>query len=115
MTATSEPLEQEQDPKNIAPTTPVIRFLRGPHLLGQIAVNPEQTIVEHAEACGVELPTSCTSGTCGTCTVSVVFGEVALPDELPPGLEAWLAEEGGRLGCMSKPHVDVDIDIMPPI
>ena len=48
-----------------------------PHLLGQCAVNPGETIVDHAEACGITLPTNCTSGTCGTCMVSLILGEAA--------------------------------------
>ena len=89
-------------------------FLKGAHLLGQCAVNPGETIVEHALACGITLPTNCTSGTCGTCMVSLILGEVPLPEVLP-GLDDWLVEEGARLGCIGKPRGDVDIDIRPPI
>lgn len=94
---------------------PVIRFLKGAVLLGQCPVNPEQTLVEHAEACGITLPTNCTSGTCGTCMVSLIHGVVHLPSELPPGLDEELVEEGARLACIGCPTGDVDIDIRPPI
>lgn len=94
---------------------PVIRFLKGAELLGQCAVNPGETIVDHAEECGIRLPTNCTSGTCGTCMVSLILGEVPLPEILPPGLDDFLVEEGARLGCIGLPVGDVDIDIRPPI
>ncbi len=115
MSASPASLTAEATPETDNPPSPVIRFLRGPHLLGQCAVNPGETIVEHAEACGIRLPTNCTSGTCGTCMVSLILGEVPLPEELPPGLDDWLVEEGARLGCIGKPRGDVDIDIRPPI
>ena len=115
MSASPASLTADETPNVTSPPSPVIRFLRGPHLLGQCAVNPGETIVEHAEACGIRLPTNCTSGTCGTCMVSLVLGDVPLPEELPPGLDDWLVEEGARLGCIGKPRGDVDIDIRPPI
>lgn len=108
-------LLDDRKPNNATPPAPVIRFLRGAVLLGQCAVNPGETIVDHAEACGLSLPTNCTSGTCGTCMVSLILGEVPLPDELPPGLDDFLVEEGARLGCIGRPRGDVDIDVRHPI
>ena len=95
------------------PPAPVIRFLRGPHLLGQCAVNPGETIVDHAEACGITLPTNCTSGTCGTCMVSLILGEVPCRRTPPALTTGWWRK--GTLGCIGKPRGDVDIDIRPPI
>jgi ferredoxin len=115
MSASPAGLTLDEKPPKAAPPTPVIRFLKGHVLLGQCPVNPGETLVEHAEACGISLPTNCTSGTCGTCMVSLILGEVPLPDVLPPGLDDFLVEEGARLGCIGKPRGDVDIDIRPPI
>ncbi len=115
MSASPAGLTMDDTPAQSTSPTPVIRFLRGPHLLGQCAVNPGETIVEHAQACGVTIPTNCTSGTCGTCMVSLILGEVPLPEELPPGLDDFLVEEGARLGCIGVPRGDVDVDIRPPI
>jgi|GEM_PF-5503879 len=64
---------------------------------------------------GVEIPTNCTSGTCGACMVTLMLGEVPLPNPLPPGLDDFLVEEGARLGCIGLPTGDVDIDIRPPL
>ncbi|MBT5285735.1 MAG: (2Fe-2S)-binding protein [Euryarchaeota archaeon] len=116
MSAGTTSLQLDDDGVKLAPsTTPVIRFLKGAELLGQCPVNPGETIVDHAEACGISLPTNCTSGTCGTCMVSLILGEVPLPEILPPGLDDFLVGEGARLGCIGKPRGDVDIDIRPPL
>ena len=55
---------------------PVVRFLRGPHLLGQTPFVSGRTLVEHAIEAGVEIPTNCTPGTCGACMVTLMLGEV---------------------------------------
>ena len=96
MSASPASLTADAEPPATRPPAPVIRFLRGPHLLGQCAVNPGETIVDHAEACGITLPTNCTSGTCGTCMVSLILGEVPLPEELPPALTT----AGGGRGAL---------------
>ena len=96
-------------------TRPVVRFLQGPHLLGQTPFVAGKTLVEHAIGAGVDIPTNCTSGTCGACMVTLMLGEVPLPDPLPPGLDDFLVEEGARLGCIGLPTGDVDIDVRPPI
>ncbi len=64
---------------------PVVRFLRGPHLLGQTTFVAGMTLVEHAIEAGVEIPTNCSSGTCWACMVTLRFGDVPLSDPLPPG------------------------------
>lgn len=38
-------------------------------------VSPDQTLAEAIEAAGVDLPTSCREGTCGTCETVVLAGE----------------------------------------
>ena len=48
MSASPAGLTLEEQPPETAPPTPVIRFLKGHDLLGQCAVNPGETIVEHA-------------------------------------------------------------------
>ena len=59
---------------------PVVRFLRGPHLLGQTPFVAGMTLVEHAVEAGVEIPTNCSSGTCGACMVTLMLGDVPLSD-----------------------------------
>ena len=93
----------------------LVRFLRGAKLLGQAKLIPGMSIVEHGEEAGVEIPTNCTSGNCGTCMVTLLLGEISIPVPLPPGLYDEIVEEGARLGCISIPSGDVDVDILPPI
>ena len=52
MSAGTKALVLDDDAPSLSnSTSPVIRFLKGAHLLGQCAINPGETIVEHAEAC----------------------------------------------------------------
>ncbi|MAS49497.1 MAG: (2Fe-2S)-binding protein [Euryarchaeota archaeon] len=93
----------------------VVRFFRGIQLLGQATVQADFTLVELAEDAGVLIPTNCTSGTCGTCMVTLLSGDVPLPEVLPPGLDEDVVEDGARLGCIGCPSGDVDIDLRPPL
>ena len=67
----------------------LVRFFMGAKLLGQTRLVLGDTIVEHAESAGVNIPTNCTSGTCGTCMITLLSGDVPLPDILPPGLDEY--------------------------
>ena len=93
----------------------VVRFLQGAKLLGQIRLHEGETLAEHGKLAGVRIPTNCTSGTCGTCMVTLVQGTVELPEILPPGLDDYLVENCARLSCIGIPLDDVDIDIRPPL
>ena len=46
--------------------------------------------------------------------VTLNSGIVALPDELPPGLDLDLIENMARLSCIGIPSGDVDIEVRPP-
>ena len=39
------------------------------------------------ESVGIIIPTSCTSGTCGTCMVKLISGTIAVSEPLPEGLD----------------------------
>jgi ferredoxin len=93
----------------------VIRFFRGSQLLGLNMHNGKTTIFDLSEECNITIPTNCTSGTCGTCMVTLNSGIVALPEELPPGLDVELVENMARLSCIGIPLGDVDIDVRPPL
>ena len=68
----------------------LVRFFMGAKLLGQTRLVLGETIVEHAESAGVNIPTNCTSGTCGTCMITLLSGDVPLPEILPPGLDYYM-------------------------
>lgn len=96
-------------------TASVVRFFRGSNLLCISQHDGETELCDLAEDQGVEIPTNCTSGNCGTCMVRLVSGTVALPEELPPGLDEDIVELGARLACIGIPSGDVDIDVLPPL
>ena len=54
----------------------LVRFFMGAKLLGQTRLVSGDTIVEHADSAGVNIPTNCTSGTCGTCMITLLSGDV---------------------------------------
>ncbi len=93
----------------------LVRFFMGAKLLGQTRLEPGDTVVEHAESAEVSIPTNCTSGTCGTCMITLLSGEINLPEILPPGLDDYMVEQSARLGCIGIPTTDCDIDIRPPL
>ena len=65
----------------------LIRFLRGSKLLGQTKEIEGKSLVEHAYAANVDIPTNCTSGNCGSCMVTLISGDVTIPEPLTPGLD----------------------------
>ena len=93
----------------------LVRFFMGAKLLGQTKLILGDTIVEHAESAGVNIPTNCTSGTCGTCMITLLKCDVPLPDDLPPGLDDYIVEQNARLSCSGIPVSDCEIDIRPPL
>jgi ferredoxin-NADP reductase len=69
---------------------------------------PDGTVLEAAEAVGVEIPTSCRAGTCGTCKVRLLSGTVTMEvaDGLTPEDKAW----GFVLACQARAHGDVEVE-----
>ena len=47
--------------------------------------------------------------------VTLLSGEVSVPEPMPPGLDEDFIADGARLGCIGIPKGDVDIDILPPL
>ena len=64
-----------------------------------------ESILEFAEANGIELDFGCRAGSCGTCITAVKSGEVTYMDE--PGA---LPEEGSCLACISVPKTSLTLD-----
>ncbi len=92
-----------------------VRFFRGPELLASVKISSKTPFAQIAENAGVDIPTNCTSGNCGTCLVKLINGSVKLPEPLPPGLDEYLVDQGGILSCCLVPEDDCDIDITPPL
>jgi ferredoxin len=73
----------------------------------QIDCAPDKTVLEAAQAAGIDIPFSCQGGTCHTCAVKG-SGEM-LTDEMlaltPPELAA-----GWRLTCVAYPRGDCQFE-----
>ena len=63
------------------------------------------SILDFAEANGVDLDSGCRAGNCGTCITAVKTGEVSYVEE--PGS---LPEAGSCLACISVPKTDLALD-----
>jgi NAD(P)H-flavin reductase/ferredoxin len=60
---------------------------------------PDQTVLEAAEAAGWEIPYSCRRGVCNTCLGTLISGEVDAP----------APQDGQVLFCQAKPCTDLQI------
>lgn len=82
-----------------------------------IEVEEGQTILNAALRQGVWLPFACGHGTCGTCKVQVLDGDVDQGDASPFALMDMEREEGKILACCAMPEsdtvIEADIDVDP--
>lgn len=75
----------------------------------QSFVSPtDDVILDAAEESGVEIPSSCRSGKCGTCKVLLVQGKVESDES--SALSETENEEGYILTCCSRPITDLVLD-----
>lgn len=65
-----------------------------------MAVAPGQSLLEAAESCGVEIPSLCRAGVCGTCRVRITEGDVACETTT---LDASELGQGYVLACVAQP------------
>jgi ferredoxin len=65
-------------------------------------------LVNAAEGNGVEIPSSCRQGQCGTCAPRLVRGEASL--DADDGLSPELRQAGSPLTCVGHPKGDVELD-----
>ncbi|SES74508.1 1,2-phenylacetyl-CoA epoxidase subunit PaaE [Oceanicella actignis] len=63
---------------------------------------PGQTVLEAAQASGLEIPYSCAGGMCCTCRCKVVEGESEMAVNY--SLEPWEVEAGYTLACQTRPR-----------
>ncbi len=71
---------------------------------------PDRTLLQSAEAAGIELPSSCRNGTCRTCICRLLEGQVRYRIEWP-GLSREEKAEGWILPCVAEPLGDVRLDV----
>lgn len=69
----------------------------------------DRTLLESAEAAGIELPSSCRNGTCRTCLCRLHAGRVRFRIQWP-GLSAEEKAEGWILPCVAEPLEALALD-----
>jgi len=67
--------------------------------------NTQDTILEQAEQAGLELPYSCRTGTCGTCRMKLISGEVEILEDA--GLSQQELDDNQILICSCIPKTDL--------
>lgn len=75
-----------------------------------IEANCQQSILEAVESAGIDLDCRCRSGSCGTCKIRLLDGNITYDVE-PEGLEEEEQLEGYVLSCIAKPNGNVVIDL----
>jgi 3-ketosteroid 9alpha-monooxygenase subunit B len=70
-----------------------------------VPVPPGQTLMEAATAAGIELPSICRQGNCGSCAAVLLQGEVAMPE--CKGLSLRDRQAGMILACQAMAASDV--------
>ncbi|MEE4145543.1 MAG: 2Fe-2S iron-sulfur cluster-binding protein, partial [Halieaceae bacterium] len=82
-----------------------------------VEVEEGQTILDASLRQGVWLPFACGHGTCGTCKVQVLEGDVDIGKASPFALMDMERDEGKVLACCAIPESDLvieaDIDVDP--
>jgi len=73
----------------------------------ELTIEPPQTLLDAAEAAGIEIPSLCRAGVCGTCRTKVIDGEVDCASDV---LDDEDRREGYVLACVAVPHSDFTVD-----
>jgi glycine betaine catabolism B len=88
----------------VAPGVGRVEFARA----GVTSEEGDQTILECAEACGIDIPFECRSGICGQCKTKVVSGRVTM--EVQDALTAADRSKGLVLACQARPAGDIVVE-----
>jgi len=73
-----------------------------------LSVPGDQTILAAAQAAGIDMPFSCSSGVCTTCAAQVLAGSLNQSDGM--GVSPALQAQGYALLCVSYPLSDLKIE-----
>jgi phenol/toluene 2-monooxygenase (NADH) P5/A5 len=76
----------------------------------EVECREDQAILDACLRAGVWLPHACTHGTCGTCKVELLDGEVEHNDASDFALMEFERNEGKTLACVATPNSDVTIE-----
>lgn len=73
-----------------------------------LTVPENQTVLEAAQASGLDLPYSCSAGVCTTCAAQILEGTVDQSDGM--GISPEIREQGYALLCVAYPRSDLKIE-----
>jgi ferredoxin len=76
----------------------------------EFEATPDRTLLQSAEAAGIELPSSCRNGTCRTCLCEMLDGRIRYRIEWP-GVSADEKAEGWVLPCVAEPLCDLTLKV----
>ncbi|CAN5665424.1 2Fe-2S iron-sulfur cluster-binding protein [soil metagenome] len=76
----------------------------------EFETDADSTLLQSADAAGIELPSSCRNGTCRSCMCLLRSGRVRYRVEWP-GLSPDEKVEGWTLPCVAEPLEDVTLDV----
>ncbi len=74
-----------------------------------LSVEPDQTILDAAEAAGIVLPFGCRYGGCVTCAARLVAGDVAQPEAV--GLKKYMVDANYVLTCVAYATTDCELEV----
>jgi len=75
-----------------------------------IDVGENETVLEAAEDCGIDLPYGCQNGACGTCTARLLDGEIE-HTRPPRALKDRHRVDGYVLTCIARPTTDSRLEV----
>ena len=88
-----------------AAALPTVRFARSEK---SAPLPPDRTVLDVAESVGVEIEWSCRSGTCGSCVVKLLSGEVSM--EVEDGLDDEDRAAGMILACQARATSNIAVE-----
>jgi ferredoxin len=94
----------QKEPEAEAPAG-LIEFTRSAR---NCALSSGRTLLEVAEMNGVNIPSSCRQGQCGTCATRLQSGEVSMDCE--EGLDPALKLQGYVLTCVARPRGNIRLE-----
>ena len=93
------------DPARAAASSYPVEFARSG---GKYECSSADSLLTFAESHGIDIPSSCRVGQCGTCATRVLSGEVEMETE--EGLDPALRTQGYRLLCVGRARSPVRLD-----
>ncbi|HTT03508.1 MAG TPA: 2Fe-2S iron-sulfur cluster-binding protein [Steroidobacteraceae bacterium] len=77
----------------------------------RISASAERSVLDAALDSGLNLPHSCKSGHCSSCSARLLAGEIAYPHGLPVGITEQEAAAGFVLLCQARPRSDLTLEV----